>query len=1179
MDYYDEAARPNPAAVAASLPLRAFTRLLSLGKADTRAIATALAAYSIAAVTLAELWVRGIVSSAAFAVLPLAGRVIAGISRGTGLLRLAMSLSGWSTAAAGSTSAGRTLGALAAFDGAVCALFLGLAAAKMTSPLSAAAAGSSSPASGWSQHQPPWMWVFVSLWAGSAAVAVMAWLANARQRRRAHRNSSSPCTGFRGEALIYTAQALLTLLFLPLALQLSKAEAAYRAMRQSEDAPLSLPLPWASVVLPWVALPAALGLSSLILLVSLLGTGLNEEAAREAGMETTPEAVLVGILSPSPIRSCAVLSACLWLFGLAAAMVLCLLALEMHLRDMTRAAVMATAVRTGAEAAAAVAADAFAAAEEPQPAARLLMRLGAIFAGFTASVGGYHVLGPLMDHVREQAVREHVEAIRSIKARIRVEPPEHLVRVGDGVFRRLHPHTEALQCVASAASSGGSGAGALKGSQHASMLFPAGGHRIRTSLALTAGGAPLPGILTSITAASPPQAAAVDGTAPAAPPVPVATASAATGTRGAATSEPTSATRRSARVSRDSPGAVESETSMLAQAQSEADAATSAQEAIINGNGSATGYGSGAPVECLICCSCDADAVLLECGHGGVCFGCARRILGQVDASRRHCPLCRVRVTYAARVRPLRQTDSFVLVSLCVTPRIRRWSSGCEEDLSQLPEPVESGRAADAADPAGTCGALRSAALAAPPSSGSGVGPGAAAGAAGAAERAALLAQSLYPGRIPVAVCAREALSAPAQAELAGAAGSGSRSASAESANHVMPAAAALRTSLSPWVSADSGCTCQLVPLQPFAAATAGVGLPQLAVQHPPPPFARRFASTARCRRMHQSDSAIRRLAVATDETDLPQQYSTYWAGVSVLPPHVGNVLYWIGAAVMMIASRCRRNSQVGRSATRAAVATAARQTDRDASVDARGRIAVQGHGGPTIAVPDTASMPMSMDRDVSKPSAAASSASAGTGSSSGSSTGIGSLQSAESEEFFSLLPGAPWSGVAAEVLEVLDIATNPADAALGPSEPEQQVYQSVSTLNVALGALGAGALRITPVPASASAGAAQGGGGGVGAGTGVAPTGIELPPVATGVSATAMRGRAGSEQAGAIEGPGSQGVGDLSSEAAVGPGAGGEWDWSRQAVTPAGAAYSPTAFTGLAAAAAAAAAAAGIHV
>jgi Zinc finger, C3HC4 type (RING finger) len=52
---------------------------------------------------------------------------------------------------------------------------------------------------------------------------------------------------------------------------------------------------------------------------------------------------------------------------------------------------------------------------------------------------------------------------------------------------------------------------------------------------------------------------------------------------------------------------------------------------------------AGAEKLCYVCEARDANAVLLECGHGGVCYECA---LGLVRQRReRSCPICRVSLT------------------------------------------------------------------------------------------------------------------------------------------------------------------------------------------------------------------------------------------------------------------------------------------------------------------------------------------------------------------------------------------------------------------------------------------------------------------------------------------------------------------------------------------------------
>ena len=52
--------------------------------------------------------------------------------------------------------------------------------------------------------------------------------------------------------------------------------------------------------------------------------------------------------------------------------------------------------------------------------------------------------------------------------------------------------------------------------------------------------------------------------------------------------------------------------------------------------------------KCLICFTEPRDAVLLECGHGGICYGCARRCL---RSKRRECPMCRQPVAQVVQIR------------------------------------------------------------------------------------------------------------------------------------------------------------------------------------------------------------------------------------------------------------------------------------------------------------------------------------------------------------------------------------------------------------------------------------------------------------------------------------------------------------------------------------------------
>ena len=52
----------------------------------------------------------------------------------------------------------------------------------------------------------------------------------------------------------------------------------------------------------------------------------------------------------------------------------------------------------------------------------------------------------------------------------------------------------------------------------------------------------------------------------------------------------------------------------------------------------AGGAGGRGQTPCYICCVRRADAVLMECGHGGVCFACAQQLVSTPPAQ---CPVCR----------------------------------------------------------------------------------------------------------------------------------------------------------------------------------------------------------------------------------------------------------------------------------------------------------------------------------------------------------------------------------------------------------------------------------------------------------------------------------------------------------------------------------------------------------
>lgn len=55
-------------------------------------------------------------------------------------------------------------------------------------------------------------------------------------------------------------------------------------------------------------------------------------------------------------------------------------------------------------------------------------------------------------------------------------------------------------------------------------------------------------------------------------------------------------------------------------------------------------------IVCWICESGPREAVFLECGHGGVCYPCARKCW---NSQRNHgCPVCRQPVTQVVRIAP-----------------------------------------------------------------------------------------------------------------------------------------------------------------------------------------------------------------------------------------------------------------------------------------------------------------------------------------------------------------------------------------------------------------------------------------------------------------------------------------------------------------------------------------------
>ena len=67
---------------------------------------------------------------------------------------------------------------------------------------------------------------------------------------------------------------------------------------------------------------------------------------------------------------------------------------------------------------------------------------------------------------------------------------------------------------------------------------------------------------------------------------------------------------------------------------------------------------------CWICYNGPRDAVLLECGHGGLCFACATKCAQQRP---RLCPMCRQRITRVVQLEGLEEVvDGEVVMPLKV---------------------------------------------------------------------------------------------------------------------------------------------------------------------------------------------------------------------------------------------------------------------------------------------------------------------------------------------------------------------------------------------------------------------------------------------------------------------------------------------------------------------------------
>lgn len=62
--------------------------------------------------------------------------------------------------------------------------------------------------------------------------------------------------------------------------------------------------------------------------------------------------------------------------------------------------------------------------------------------------------------------------------------------------------------------------------------------------------------------------------------------------------------------------------------------------------------GGGCDHMCQLCCCEPADAVFLECGHGGACFACGKRLAFHASHAHRRCPWCRSSIELLVRLAP-----------------------------------------------------------------------------------------------------------------------------------------------------------------------------------------------------------------------------------------------------------------------------------------------------------------------------------------------------------------------------------------------------------------------------------------------------------------------------------------------------------------------------------------------
>ena len=68
------------------------------------------------------------------------------------------------------------------------------------------------------------------------------------------------------------------------------------------------------------------------------------------------------------------------------------------------------------------------------------------------------------------------------------------------------------------------------------------------------------------------------------------------------------------------------------------------------------------PTCCVICLENDSNAVVLNCGHGGICHDCGKRLLHKAQADQRVCHLCREPIAYLLKMDLDKVVNEFIKV-------------------------------------------------------------------------------------------------------------------------------------------------------------------------------------------------------------------------------------------------------------------------------------------------------------------------------------------------------------------------------------------------------------------------------------------------------------------------------------------------------------------------------------